>query len=219
MKRPLLCGTALVVSNRSLANVARQLLAGSPSLAVRTINSLARAARLLVWGRVAAAGLGLLLSRCVDVDGELARVTVTREALTFQGVPRGTTGVASNVSQSIVQSPSDVPDVVELDLRPMLLTLTLQSGADDLSFLTDLEIYLSCASDSNLPMLLLFEFHGQVPPLQRYLTMMPERQPNLVDYWECGGARYELAAIGALPPGNWTVTVEFELRGDFDVSL
>ena len=198
----------------------RMLLCGSrPSLRGAMPRSKALCAA-VKW--VAPCALSVLASAaapgCLSFQGEVDEIVVTRHELAFDGTGGLVPTLRGIQTQFFELDGMRVPDGVDADLRPTRLTVTLDSGPADLSFITQLDVTLSCPGTEEPPLFLVFVLDEPVEPGTTAFELAPVERPNVVEYLRCETARYTFTVRGELPEQDWTIDTGVGFSGDFSVS-
>ena len=112
----------------------------------------------------------------------------------------------------------EFPDGLDSSLWPVRASLIAREGTEDLSFLQAFEVTVRCV-DGELPPSRLFAYSGTSEGVMTTLVATSDERPNVVDYWACQQAFYDVHVTGSLPEEDWQVDVAIELQGNFKVSF
>ena len=114
----------------------------------------------------------------------------------------------------------EVPNGLDSALWPLWAKLVPHEGTTaDLSFLNEFDLTIRCASGELPDQLLLTYSRDGTPSASTEAMATAEERTNIIDYWNCAQAFYDVHVVGILPEEDWAVDVVIELGGEFKLAL
>ncbi len=156
-----------------------------------------------------------MASACLSVQADVEELRVTRSGLTFDGAGALPIAGDTEMTKSFdVDGPLlDVPDNVKPDLHAVNANITLQSGADDLSFLHRLVITVENSANPGVSRTLISYEKAADATVGRSLDLPVLDGTSALSELTSTSTSYALTAGGVLPKQSWTVDVSVTYRG------
>jgi hypothetical protein len=195
-------------------------------------------ARYMLWVAASAAAM----SGCISAEIDIREVQVTRQNLSFPGVPLEVpTSVPSNTPPedlaklgitvlgevelpvqtfSYDEQPVDMPDEVTSDMHLKSVTVAAHEGTQSLSFVRRLRLTLTRPGQAAAQATVLLEYppagSSPAPFIDKTLTVPVQGLDDVVDPWKPQPGIYELKIWGDLatvPREPWAVDVTLSYTG------
>lgn len=199
--------------------------------------------------RVLALVLGLLQAGCFSATASIPEIEVTRENLTFQGVPEDMpTEVTENIPAEVreryglpapgedyhfptltfsyARVPVDMPTGLTSKMHIREVTIRAHEGSPNLTFIHGLK--LTTTQVGELPgeerVLLQYPAPGTsvTTPLERELTLPVLTVLDALDPWKADNSIYTLdiwADLAQLPRQNWAIDIVLGLNGSVEFTF
>jgi hypothetical protein len=188
------------------------------------------------------ATLAAATSGCITAEVDIPEVQVTRQNLSFPGVPPEVpTSVPANTLPEVLanfgitelgdvelpvqtfsydEQPVDMPDGLTSDMRVKSVTVAAHEGTQSLSFVRRLKLTQYKPGQASVEATVLLEYpptgSSSAPLIEKNLTMPVQELDDAVDPWKPQSGIYELRIWGDLatvPRQPWAVDVTLSFTG------